>query len=528
MATLSPSLDDALQDVEARFLNLPENELNQPQRLFFQIEQAYWYYEDFKADRFAHLPHFSTLKSFASKIFTHCEILSNMTNRFQELFADFASYKSKIPVCGCIMLNPSMTKMVMVCNWKSDWWSFPRGKMNEGELELDCAVREVEEETGFNSRAHCNESDYVVTFQDQKKIQLFIAINVPENTPFAPQTRKEVSDIQFHPIDKLPANTYHVHPFVPKLKRWIKQKQKQLSGVMKSPKFTLLTPTKILQATTTSTKNKPSNKLEALTTVLKMNTPTRILKRNTDTATTITAASTATVTNVQPRLKNEFDLRNADTFAMYFSSGDAGTGGDGMNGAKRWSVEEMFTANKKLTGREYDYDGNPHSFGNSHPRYVNYRADGGGNSQPATTTTATTATTAALLQTTPSTDLAFLEFSKQSYQLGGKLLRGKEYSFDSIQPLVESKDHMIQPDGIAAAADDDELLLLEEEDSFIEDSFVEDSFVLPPSSTAYTQQLQLQQHQQQRSRSFFPTPISFNQEEILQAMDEILRQHPIQ
>ena len=42
----SPSLEEALSDVEARFiLNLPDTELNQTDRLFFQIEQAHWFYE---------------------------------------------------------------------------------------------------------------------------------------------------------------------------------------------------------------------------------------------------------------------------------------------------------------------------------------------------------------------------------------------------------------------------------------------------------------------------------------------------
>lgn len=34
----------------------------------------------------------------------------------------------------------------------------------------------------------------------------------------------------------------------------------------------------------------------------------------------------------------------------------------------------MFTANAKLTGKTYSYDGNPHSFGARHPSYVNYAA----------------------------------------------------------------------------------------------------------------------------------------------------------
>jgi hypothetical protein len=40
------TLHQALEDVEVRFLyNLPESELSQIDRLFFQIEQAWWFYE---------------------------------------------------------------------------------------------------------------------------------------------------------------------------------------------------------------------------------------------------------------------------------------------------------------------------------------------------------------------------------------------------------------------------------------------------------------------------------------------------
>ena len=55
-----------------------------------------------------------------------------------------------------------------------------------------------------------------------------------------------------------------------------------------------------------------------------------------------------------------FDDRNNVTFDDYKES------------RNRWGVEAMFAANAKLTGRTYDYDGNPHAFGDSHPQYVKY------------------------------------------------------------------------------------------------------------------------------------------------------------
>jgi hypothetical protein len=81
------TFDQVLDNVEARFLyNLPLHEIENVERLFFQIEQAYWYYEDFFADKYNYLPHFSTLKSFANQIFKHCDLLKKVEDKFNELF----------------------------------------------------------------------------------------------------------------------------------------------------------------------------------------------------------------------------------------------------------------------------------------------------------------------------------------------------------------------------------------------------------------------------------------------------------
>lgn len=393
----SKTLDQALSEVEARFLyNLPEEELNSPERLFFQIEQAYWYYEDFKADRYTNLPHFGTLKTFAQKIFAHCEILQIKNNSFQELFADYASYKSKIPVCGCIMLNPSMTKVVLVCDWNGKSWMFPRGKINQNETELQCAIRETQEETGFNASQYCNENDFIISFQDQKKVQLFIASNVPEDTVFECQTRKEISKIEFHALDNLPKRTYHVHPFIPSLNRWISQQKKnkkkdkekeskETGSSIKSAKVTLL-----------SRANKVADDAKALA----ANSVSAKVKSATSSKETPAKASVSK----QPKEKNVFDAKNGETFDI------SGTGNSKQS--KRWSVQEMFQANAKITGKQYDYNGNPHEFGSYHPRYVNYAEQ--------------QEQIRRQLSNDPN-DKDFLEFSLQSRKVGEKMLRGVEY-----------------------------------------------------------------------------------------------------
>ena len=328
------NLDQALEDVESRFLyNLPESELNQVDRLFFQLEQAWWFYEDFMADVNPALPHFGHLRTFAEKIFSHCPLLSQSHDKFVELFNDFSAYKSHIPVCGCIMLNPEMTKAVLVCTWKGKSWGFPRGKINENEEPLECAVREAFEECGYDASQQCKEEDQLVVVEESKAIKLFIATNVLESTVFVPQTRKEISEVAFFLLDDFPKSTYAVHPFMPKLKRWISIKLKAQAA--------------LLRAAGNNRKEKKSKGNSSSAAVA--NIPNN------------TAASLMASPKKNPKEWTSFDTRNADTFSEEITSGSKG-----------WGVSDMFKANARLTGLRYEYDGNPHSFGAYHPQYVNY------------------------------------------------------------------------------------------------------------------------------------------------------------
>lgn len=325
------TLESALEDVEARFLyNLPESELSQADRLFFQIEQAWWFYEDFKADKYPHLPHFSKLQLFAKKVFSHCSILANYVDKWEELFADFSVYKSMIPVYGVIMLSPDYKKMVLVCSYKGNSWSFPRGKVNQNEGTLACAVREALEETGFDATDYCREEDSLVTVEGTNKIiKLYIACNVPETTVFETQTRKEISKIAFFPIDAIPSKTFGVFPFMQRLKRWIAGKGKVAGKAGRGNRVGSSGGGGGVASSSSSSSLKQKAANEA----------------------------------PQPPLPG-FDGRNRDTFSDLLAAGSKG-----------WDVQDMFNANQKLTGLNYStYSGNPNEFGSTHPRYIDYSA----------------------------------------------------------------------------------------------------------------------------------------------------------
>lgn len=83
----------------------------------------------------------------------------------------------------------------MVRGWKSSaGWCFPRGKINLSEPELECAVREVYEETGFDITPHVDDPDRdrVTTQINAQVVTMFIAAGVGEGVRFRAQTRNEI------------------------------------------------------------------------------------------------------------------------------------------------------------------------------------------------------------------------------------------------------------------------------------------------------------------------------------------------
>ncbi|KAF5016087.1 hypothetical protein F66182_12342, partial [Fusarium sp. NRRL 66182] len=144
-----------LDDLCVRFIiNLPREELESVERICFQVEEAQWFYEDFVRPLDPALPSLS-LKAFAMRIFQHCPLMSEWSEyHHAAAFSEFLAYKTRVPVRGAILLNEAMDKVVLVKGWKKNAnWSFPRGKINKEEKDLDCAVREVLEETGYDLKA---------------------------------------------------------------------------------------------------------------------------------------------------------------------------------------------------------------------------------------------------------------------------------------------------------------------------------------------------------------------------------------
>ncbi|KAJ2408240.1 mRNA-decapping enzyme subunit 2 [Coemansia sp. RSA 2530] len=232
---------EVLDDLASRFIiNVPEEELQEIERICFQIEQAHWFYDDFVREANPSLPSM-TLKTFAARMFKHCPLLSQWAHNAEAAYQTFLDYKFKVPVCGAIILNEGLDKVLLVKGWSSRAsWGFPRGKINKDEPEWLCAQREVIEETGFDILPYLVEKHKIEIMQADQKIMLYIITGIAEDTQFIPTTRKEISQISWHHLEDLPCSGarngaaaeatkagndkehryYLIKPFVKRIKTW--------------------------------------------------------------------------------------------------------------------------------------------------------------------------------------------------------------------------------------------------------------------------------------------------------------------
>ncbi|XP_038069154.1 m7GpppN-mRNA hydrolase-like [Patiria miniata] len=271
---------DVLDSLCSRFLiNIPAEERNNMIRVFFQIELAHWFYIDFYRAEKHFLPSCG-IKEFSKAIFRHCPFLKEYNAKVDEHFAEWKEYKMSVPTYGAIMLDTTLQNIVMVQSFFSKTsWGFPKGKVNQGESPKQCAIREVQEETGFDITGLINEEEFIeATFNDQLA-RLYVVPNVPMDTDFKPKTRGEIKDVKWFHIDDLPTNKkdnapkinlglnpnnfFMAIPFMKTLKkRIIKRKGQKDPPRIESPlaALTKLTQPQLLQQQTiTETLQNPSS-----------------------------------------------------------------------------------------------------------------------------------------------------------------------------------------------------------------------------------------------------------------------------
>lgn len=235
-----PKLGEALRTCALRFvINLPEEMLRNAARLCFELQEAQWFYVDYLYENAKkELPKLNQA-NFCHLMVEFSDVLRELYGSpkdRQRLLLDWRDCLRHVPLKGAVMLNERLDKCLMVQPWKGDKWTFPRGKINEGEGEGECAVREVWEETGIDIAGLVDTSQFVSAdlYGSGCPVKLFLVPGIPEETHCAPNTRKEISKIGWIPVSRFPnwdapsseeggvVRFFCVEPFVHAIKKWVK------------------------------------------------------------------------------------------------------------------------------------------------------------------------------------------------------------------------------------------------------------------------------------------------------------------
>lgn len=124
-----------------------------------------------------------------------------------EIYNFFRNYYYQIPVCGAIIYRNSLKKEWLVV--KSPYalrYGFPKGKMNHGESEQACAIREVYEETGLSidGLVNNNKSSSIEFLHGRGRKVKFFIVTLQDNhaEPQAPEEGNlEISETRWLPCD---------------------------------------------------------------------------------------------------------------------------------------------------------------------------------------------------------------------------------------------------------------------------------------------------------------------------------------
>lgn len=182
---------EVLDSVSVRFLiDLDPFDLKNSERLLFILEEAHWFVIDYYNVKKI------SLGEFISIMMAHNNIKLNVAKALQQ----FIKYRQSIKVYGAVLFNPTMDKILVVKeDRKIKNYGLPKGKKSKNENGIDCAIREVYEETGYNIENKI--VDISVTIFD--KITFYFVFNVNEKTKFQTLAKNEISEITWLDINCL-------------------------------------------------------------------------------------------------------------------------------------------------------------------------------------------------------------------------------------------------------------------------------------------------------------------------------------
>ncbi|TKR78001.1 hypothetical protein L596_018879 [Steinernema carpocapsae] len=215
------------------------------------LDFAHWYYVDFYCGGESDI----SLREFSKQVCMRSEgrRFSKHGRKIDSIIDSFHDYKRSVPVNGAVLLDSTLTYVLLVQGMSAtqDSWGFPKGKVNENEDPLDCAAREVLEEVGYDCTGKIHPRKCSQKFVKKTCIRLYFVKDVPIEFDFKPRVRNEIRKIQWFKLSELPndyssfadvrkgpekRNFYVVFPFVDDIQAYVKNELKQINTSHRIPR----------------------------------------------------------------------------------------------------------------------------------------------------------------------------------------------------------------------------------------------------------------------------------------------------
>nr|CAH8872968.1 unnamed protein product [Trichobilharzia regenti] len=207
-------------------------------RIFFEVERAHWFYVDYCIED----PSVGGVDMFGltQQLFKKFPYIVPKGINWQEKFIEWRKYRGSTCTGSVIIIDEHYKMILLVQGFYGNRWSLPGGKVNQNESLVDCAAREVMEETGLDLGNRISPSLYIDRHIGGTLRRAFIVEGLPRTSRLKPGTKNEieaitwfeVADLPMHiedtaTMEKLnskPNNFFLVMPFILQLKFYIDQR----------------------------------------------------------------------------------------------------------------------------------------------------------------------------------------------------------------------------------------------------------------------------------------------------------------
>ncbi len=154
-----------------------------------------------------------TVRYILQKMEEDTEAAIIITDRESEVLSDFKEHLTVLQAAGGFVYTPAMDVLLIFRRGK---WDLPKGKLDEAEELEECAVREVEEETGL-SAIHLNEK-LLITYHTyyEKTVHIlkethWYLMRVDQQQELIPQTDEDIEKCEWISLHDLASYNEKTH-----------------------------------------------------------------------------------------------------------------------------------------------------------------------------------------------------------------------------------------------------------------------------------------------------------------------------